>query len=264
MSENIRSTGEDVTNGQYFLSVIIPAYNEEERLAESLKQVVAYFETQDYKSEVIVVDDGSSDRTPEIVEELIPQCKTLRLVRATHGGKGHACKQGILASKGEWLFLCDSDLSMPIEEISKFILEFQKNCPIVIGSREVPGARRFGEPEYRHLMGRVFNAVVRLLAVRGIQDTQCGFKCFQSEVAKEIFGKQSIDGWGFDVEILFVAQKRGYQIIEVPVNWYYRDQSKVRPLQDAINMFREVWQIRLNNWRGHYELSNDESFQSST
>jgi glycosyltransferase involved in cell wall biosynthesis len=236
-----------------FLSVIIPAYNEERRLANNLKQVMEYFGAQNYTSEVILVDDGSSDRTPEIVKELEKEYCTLRLMSVAHGGKGHACKQGVFSSRGQWLFLCDSDLSMPIKDFSKFIPLFQDNCHIAIASREVPGARRYGEPAYRHLMGRVFNWVVRILAVRGIQDTQCGFKCFRSDVAKEIFDVQTINGWGFDVEILFIAQKRGYRIAEVPIDWYYRSHSKVRPIQDAINMFREVWRVRLNNWRGYYD-----------
>ena len=236
-----------------FLSVIVPAYNEERRLADSLKQVIEYLTVQSYTAEVIVVDDGSSDRTFEIVEELMRECSVLRLIRTAHGGKGHACKQGVLASQGEWLFLCDSDLSMPIEELSKFVSLFQDGFQIIIASREAPGALRYEEPYYRHFMGRVFNSIVRILAVRGIRDTQCGFKCFSSDVAREIFNIQTINGWGFDVEILFIAQRRGYKILEVPVNWYYRSHSKVKPFRDAVRMFREIWQIRLNNWQGHYD-----------
>jgi glycosyltransferase involved in cell wall biosynthesis len=236
-----------------FLSVIIPAYNEERRLADSLKQIKQYLDTQEYAAEVIVVDDGSVDRTTDIVEALMGQDARLRLIRAPHGGKGHACKQGVFAGRGQWLFLCDSDLSMPIEDLSKFMPRLRGNLDIVIASREVLGARRYGEPPYRHLMGRVFNGLVRLLAVHGIQDTQCGFKCFRADVARDIFTVQTINGWGFDVEILFVAQKRGYHIGEVAIDWYYRSHSKVNPVRDTINMFREVWQVRLNDWRGVYE-----------
>lgn len=253
MSGTARLDGAFAPTQPPFLSIIIPAYNEEKRLPDSLGQVVAYLATQSYTAEIIVVDDGSSDRTLEIIEEFSARCAILRAVPTAHGGKGHACKQGIFASRGQWLFLCDSDLSVPIEEIAKFVQLAHENNPIMIASREVLGARRYGEPFYRHLMGRVFNFMVQILAIRAIQDTQCGFKCFRSDVAHAIFTQQTINGWGFDVEVLFVAQKRHYQIIEVPVNWYYRSQSKVRPFQDAINMFREVWRIRLNDWRGLYK-----------
>lgn len=252
MSQATVSANSPAGQARPFVSVIVPAYNEERRLADSLKQIQTYFEAQPYASEVIVVDDGSTDRTVNIVEESLRTYPALRLVRAAHGGKGHACKQGVLASKGEWLFLCDSDLSMPIEEFAKFEPFFDGRYEIVIASREAPGARRHGEPKYRHLMGRVFNWLVRTLAVRRIQDTQCGFKTFRADVAKTLFGKQTIDGWGFDVEVLFIAQKRGYRIAEVPINWYYRTHSKVKPVQDTVNMVREVWRVRSNDWRGRY------------
>lgn len=241
-----------MTQQKPFLSVIIPAYNEEQRLAASLQQIKAYLTAQPFSSEVLVVDDGSSDRTPDIVHECMQQYDTLRLIHSQHGGKGHACKQGIFASRGEWLFLCDSDLSMPIEDLVKFMPLLQKENQIVIASRELPGSRRFDEPKYRHIMGRVFNWLVRILAVHGIQDTQCGFKCFHADAAHDVFQVQTINGWGFDVEILFVAQKRGYRIVEVPIDWYYQSQSKVHPVRDTINMFREVWQVRFNDWRGVY------------
>lgn len=235
-----------------FVSVVIPAYNEEPRLAKRLALVLTYFQSQNYSVEVIVVDDGSTDRTPEIVRGFMPDFSILKLVEASHGGKGHACKTGVFESQGEWVFLCDSDLSMPIEEFARFIPFFQ-DYPIVITSREAPGAQRHGEPNYRHIMGRAFNLLVKIVAVRGIQDTQCGFKCFRADVAREIFAVQTINGWGFDVELLFVAQKRGYAIAEIPINWYHRSHSKVKPVQDTINMFRETWQVRINDWRGIYE-----------
>ncbi len=238
-----------------FLSLIVPAYNEEQRLLASLRQIKEYLQRQPYSSEVIVVDDGSVDGTAAVVEAFMSEYNSLRLVRAVHGGKGHACKQGVFHSRGQWLFLCDADLSMPIAELSSFVPLFTRHAPILIASRELPASQRHGEPWHRHVMGRVFNALVQILAVRGIQDTQCGFKCFRADVARDIFRVQRISGWGFDVEVLFVARKRGYDIIEVPINWYYRSHSKVHPVRDTIHMFREVWQVRWNDWHRCYEAS---------
>ena len=141
---------------------------------------------------------------------------------------------------------------MPIEDVARFMPLLHSNCPIVIASREVPGARRHDEPGYRHLMGRVFNLLVRTLAVPGIEDTQCGFKCFRSDIARDIFAVQRISGWGFDVELLYIARKRGYRIAEVPIDWYYRGNSKVKPVHDTVNMLREIVQVRVNDLKGCY------------
>lgn len=235
-----------------FLSVIVPAYNEERRLLHSLGRIVGYLGKQEYTSEVMVVDDGSEDGTAQVVEEMMAELPLLSLIRTEHRGKGHAVKRGMLAGRGEYLFICDADLSMPIEELYKFLPPVLEDYDVAIASREVPGARRYDEPPYRHLMGRAFNWIVRLFAVRGFQDTQCGFKCFRREAAREVFGYQTMDGWGFDVEVLFIAQKRGYKIVEVPINWYYSANSRVHPIRDSIGMFREVLKIRLNDWRGRY------------
>ena len=236
-----------------FLSIIIPAHNEERRLPGSLEKIVAFLEKQDYQAEVIVVDNGSSDNTSGVVEGFMARYPFISLIREERRGKGLAVKLGMLAARGEYLFLCDADLSMPIEEVAKFLPPQLEDYDVAIASREVEGARRYGEPPHRHLMGRVFNLIVRLLAVRGFQDTQCGFKCFRREVARDIFSRQTMEGWGFDVEVLFIAQKRGYRIVEVPINWYYMANSRVRPIRDSIRMFREVLQVRINDWRGVYD-----------
>jgi len=235
-----------------FLSVIVPAYNEERRLLHSLRRIVGYLGKQEYTSEVIVVDDGSEDGTARVVEEMMAELPILSLIRTEHRGKGHAVKRGMLAGRGEYLFICDADLSMPIEELYKFLPPVLEGYDVAIGSREIPGARRYDEPSYRHFMGRVFNWMVRLFAVPGFEDTQCGFKCFKREAARDVFSYQTMDGWGFDVEVLFIAQKRGYKIVEVPIDWYYSANSRVHPIRDSIGMFSEVLKIRLNDWRGVY------------
>jgi len=239
-----------------FLSIIVPAYNEENRLPNSLPQIIQFVRNQDYAIEVVVVDDGSTDRTAEIVKEFQKEATFISLKTVEHGGKGHAVKAGMMQAEGEYLFLCDSDLSMPIEEVTKFLPPELDAYDVAIASREVDGAHRYNEPAYRHLMGRVFNQIVRLLAVHGIQDTQAGFKCFRRDAAHELFPLQTINGWGFDVEILFIAQRRGMQIVEVPINWYYADRSQVKPIQDTYNMLREVLKVRLNAWQGRYKPKN--------
>ena len=216
---------ESVQNSELLLSIIIPAHNEEHRLPDSLDKIVAFLEKQDYQAEVIVVENASQDNTAGVVEDFMTRYPVISLIREERRGKGLAVKRGMLAGQGEYLFICDADLSMPIEEISRFLPPQLEGYDVAIASREVEGARRYGEPGYRHLMGRVFNLLVRLLAVPGFQDTQCGFKCFRREVARDIFPYQTMDGWGFDVEVLFVARKRGYRVVEVPINWYYSANS---------------------------------------
>lgn len=242
-----------------FLSIIVPAYNEEQRLPKSLPQIIEFVKGQDYPIEIIVVDDGSIDRTAEIVEEFQQEAPFITLLQVEHGGKGHAVKAGMLQANGEFLFLCDSDLSMPIAEVTKFLPPALDGYDVAIASREVEGAHRYNEPAYRHLMGRVFNLIVRVLAVHGIQDTQAGFKCFRRDAARQLFPVQSIDGWGFDVEILFVAQSRGMRIVEVPINWYYANRSQVRPIQDTYHMLREVLKVRFNAWQGRYHPKSQAS-----
>jgi glycosyltransferase involved in cell wall biosynthesis len=236
-----------------FLSIVVPAYNEERRLPQTLPRIVEFVEAQEYPSEVIVVDDGSTDTTASVVEGIAAEAPSVKLIKNEHRGKGSAVKTGAMAAQGDHIFLCDADLSMPIEEVANFLPPALEDYDVAIGSREVEGARRYDEPGLRHLMGRVFNTLVRLLAVRGFQDTQAGFKCFSREAAREVFPYQTMDGWGFDVEILFIAQKRGYRIVEVPINWYYMTNSRVSPVGDSIRMFREILQVRMNDWRGLYQ-----------
>ena len=242
-----------VEESQPLASVIIPAWNEERRMAASLQRVVAFVQQQADPIEVIVVDDGSEDATAAIVEEFAAKYPFIRLIRNPHGGKGAAVKSGVAQGRGRYLVISDTDLAVPIEELPKFLPPVLDGYDLAIASREAPGARRINEPYYRHLMGRVYNLLVRLIAVPGIQDTQCGFKAFRHDVARAIFPYQTIDGWGFDVEILFIARRFGYQIVEVPVTWYYGEKSKINPLKDALRMTRELWRVRRNARRGVYE-----------
>jgi dolichyl-phosphate beta-glucosyltransferase len=234
-------------------SVIIPAWNEERRMSTSLKQVAAFVQEQPESIEVIVVDDGSTDATAAIVEEAGQKHPFIKLIRNPHGGKGAAVKTGVARAEGQYLIISDTDLSVPIQELPKFLPPTLDGYDIAIASREIKGAQRINEPYYRHLMGRVYNLLVRMVAVPGIQDTQCGFKAFRREVAREIFPYQTIEGWGFDVEILFIAQRLGYRIVEVPVIWYYGAESKVEPMKDTLCMLGDLWQVRRNAWQGLYD-----------
>lgn len=232
------------------LSIVIPAYNEAapDRLPNSLSQITAFVASQPYNIEVIIVNNNSTDDTLAIAEKVAGEYDYIRVITETTQGKGAAVRAGMNIATGEFLFICDADLSMPIEEMVKFLPPQNTDYDIAIASREAKGAKRIGEPEMRHIMGRVFNFIVKVLAVRGLNDTQCGFKCFKREVAQDIFPYQTINGWAFDVELLFIAQKRGYKIIEVPITWYYKAQSKIKPFGDSIKMVMETLKVR-RNWR---------------
>lgn len=235
------------------LSIIIPALNEELRLPPSLEKIDQFLSTQSFRAEVIVVDNGSKDRTADIVRELAATRPYLRLIQLKERGKGRAVKAGMLAATGEYRFICDTDLSMPIEEIVKFLPPYSDGYDISLATREGEGARRIDEPEYRHFMGRVNNLLIKLTAVRGFEDTQCGFKMFNRASAEDLFAVQRMNGIGFDVEILFIATRRGYKIREVPITWYFDPDSRMRLVQDSLNMLREIWEIRRNWRKGLYE-----------
>lgn len=237
---------------QPLLSIIIPAYNEEHRLPVALEKVLNFLQSQTYRSEILVVENGSRDRTAEIAQEYAEHYPNLHLIREPIPGKGLAVRRGMLVAKGEYRFICDADLSMPIEEVNRFLPPQLHEFDIAIGSREVPGAVRYNEPVYRHIIGRGFNLLVRILTVPGIQDTQCGFKCFRAEVVDDLFQTQVLNGWTFDVEVLFIAYKRGYSVVEVPIPWYYNPGSRVRLLQDTMTMFSDLFRIRRNWRRGIY------------
>jgi dolichyl-phosphate beta-glucosyltransferase len=234
------------------LSLIIPAYNEQARLPYTLSQIEAYACEQQIDCEVIVVDNGSQDATSAVVQQAASTFPRLRLVRTDRRGKGRAVRTGTLAARGEVVLFADADLSWSLEDLERFLTLVDQGTPVVIGSREGAGARRIGEPMYRHLMGRVFNGVVQALAVPGVEDSQCGFKAFSAEAARGIFGRQRIDGFGFDVEVLFLARRLGFEIRVVPLRWEHKENSRVAPVRDTLGMLSDVVRVRLNAWRGVY------------
>lgn len=234
------------------LSLIIPAHNEERRLPKTLSTVQQFLASQSYESEVLVVENGSQDRTAQVVEAFAKQQPNTRLLREARRGKGLAVRRGMLEAGGEYRFICDADLSMPIEEINRFLPPALTEFDVAIASREVPGAVRYGEPAYRHWIGRVFNTLVRALALPDFHDTQCGFKCFTAAAAEAVFPLQRLEGWSFDVEVLFLAVKRGYRVVEVPIPWYYIPGSRVSLVRDSWLMFTDLLRIRRDWRRGVY------------
>jgi len=236
-----------------FLSIIIPAHNEENRLPNTLEQVFHFLEKQSFTSEVIIVENGSNDKTLEVAQKFAAQHKNFR-VKQSERGKGGAVQHGMLEAQGEYLFMCDADLSMSVDEIAKFIPPLLQDFDIAIGSREAKGAVRYNEPPYRHLGGRGINFIIQLLILPGLNDTQCGFKCFRADIAKDIFQKQTLHGWSFDIELLHIARRRGYQVREIPIHWYHFADSKVSALRDALRMIQDIFRIHVNTWRGMYDL----------
>ena len=235
-----------------YLSVIIPVFNEEKRIHFTIQETLEYLTAQSFSWEVLVVDDGSSDSTAAVVEGASSSTDRLRLVRLPHRGKGWAVQQGMLLASGAYRFFADADLSMSMEQLSRFIPPAQTDFSIAIASRQVEGANRFNEPRLRYLMGRIFNRITQLLALRNISDTQCGFKCFRGDVADELFSLQRTRGFSFDIEILFLAQKKGFRIEQIPIDWYYHGESKVQRLRDAVLMVKDILLIQLNHLLGKY------------
>ncbi len=246
-----------------FLSVVVPAYNEERRLPATLHAILDFLAAQPFDAEIIVVDDGSTDATIAAAEAVCATQPHVRVVRNDHRGKGYTVRTGMLLAQGRYVLFTDADLAVPMTEWHKLALLLEAGYDIVIGSREGLGAQRLGEPRYRHFMGRIFNTVVRLIALGGIQDTQCGFKAFSREAAHSIFSAVQLYGaeaklvqgaavTAFDVEVLFLARKFGYRIKEVPVVWQYGVETKVDPIRDSWRNFSDVLRVRWNDLRGRY------------
>lgn len=239
----------------FLLSLILPAYNEEKRLPKCMEKVASFVASHKEPIEVIIVENGSKDHTYEIGLEYKTKYPWLKILQEKNPGKGNAIRRGMLEAHGKYRMFADVDFSMPINEIDHFIPPNIEDYQIAIGSREVKGSVRYNEPKIRHFTGRIFNLIVRiLLPLSNIHDTQCGFKSFSAETAKKLFSIQKINGWAFDAEVLFIAQKNGYEIKEIPVQWYYDGNSKINVLSDSLQMFRELLLIRKYFRKGYYKL----------
>jgi glycosyltransferase involved in cell wall biosynthesis len=246
-----------------FLSLIIPAHDEERRLPATFDRIREYLDRQPYRAEVLVVENASSDRTWEIANDAAARDSRFRVLREPIRGKGAAVKRGMLAARGEYRFLCDADLSMPIAEVESFLPPRLGNADVAIGSREAEGAVRYEEPGRRHLMGRMFNGLIRLLLIPDIQDTQCGFKCFRAEAAEAIFSRTTRTGFSFDVESLVLSRRLDFRIREVPVHWYYDPDSRVRIVRDSASMIFDVLAIWLRLRLGRYESRRSPTMRES-
>ncbi|HSL84060.1 MAG TPA: dolichyl-phosphate beta-glucosyltransferase [Thermoanaerobaculia bacterium] len=231
------------------LSVVVPAYNEARRLGSTLDRVVEYLESRRVSHEVLVVDDGSTDGTAALVEA--HPGAGVRLVRQPENrGKGAALRRGVAESRGRRVLLCDADLSTPIEELPALERRLDAGAGVAIGSRGVEGSDvRRHQPVYRELMGKAFNRFVRLLGVRGLADTQCGFKLLDGEVARSLFPEVRTEGFAFDVELLWLARRRGHRVEEVGVAWLDSPDARVHPLFDSAAMLRDVVLMR---WRHRF------------
>lgn len=251
------------SNSTIFLSVVVPSYNELKNLQRGvLDELTKYLDLQSYTWEIILSDDGSTDGTLSELEQFATKHQSVRVVHNPHQGKAATVKSGMLEAKGEWRLFTDFDQSTPIAEIAKLLAYAKQGYEVVIGSREAMGARRDSEPFYRHLMGRVFNLVVQIFTVPGLLDTQCGFKLFSAKATQALFPKLYIYGdqarfkdaftGAFDVELLYLAFKHGFEIREVPIIWAHHETDRVNPIKDSLRMFRDILRIRVAWALGKY------------
>jgi dolichyl-phosphate beta-glucosyltransferase len=228
------------------LSIVIPCYNEETRLPRTIQQVERFLDSKDIGYELILVDDGSSDGTRKVMDAAAERNRSVRVEALPRNrGKGRALAEGVAAAKGSEVLVTDADLSTPIEELPKLQAELDRGAGVAIASRAVRGSRvEISQPFYRVLMGKAFNLLVQAVLLPGIWDTQCGFKLFRGDVAREAFAELTTDGFGYDPEVLYRAKKRGVRIAEVPVVWRNSAPTKVSPIKSSLDMFRHVLRIR--------------------
>ena len=234
------------------LAVVVPAYNEQDRISPTLQRLDEYLSAQPYTWRVVVVSDGSKDRTADLVRAFAQAHPGFELVDSQpNRGKGFVVRKGMMEAEAEWLLFSDADLAAPIEEVEKLWRAVEKGAPIAIGSRPLKESRlEVRQPWYREMAGRSFNLAVQLLAVKGIKDTQCGFKLFRQDVARDVFSRCKLDGFGFDFESLMIARDLGYPIAEVPIRWAHQDGSKVNMVRDGLRMLGELVKLRLAGKKG--------------
>ena len=237
------------------LSVVIPAYNETSRIVPTLEKVLDFLRTRPESCEVVVVDDGSTDKTVELVEEVCRRSGAVRLLRnSVNLGKGAAVRKGMLNARGAYILFTDADLSAPIAEAERLLKPLDEGYDVVIGSRALKREWiSIHQPRFRENAGKLFNLFMRGITGLDFRDTQCGFKAFRRKAARAIFACQTARGFGFDAEILYMARKFGYRALEVPVHWDHSAGTKVNTLRDGIGKLFEVLRIRWNDWRGKYE-----------
>lgn len=236
------------------LSLIIPAYNEEARIGKSLDRILRFLDSQPYIFEVIIVDDGSRDRTGEMVEERLGKHPALKLHRQPANlGKGMAVQRGMLLGSGQYLFFSDADLSVPIEMLPAFINPLENQSDLAIGTRQKTGAViEVHQPRHRELMGMVYTKLSNSILGVQVSDFTCGFKGFRRDIARDLFSRQRLGNWSFDAEILYLAHRKGYRIAEVPVTWRNDGATKVKLWKDVITSFLGLVQIRVNDLQGKY------------
>ena len=238
------------------VSVVIPALNEARRLAPTVREAVAFLRARGEPFEILVVDDGSRDDTAALVRQLADAAPEVRLIRlAANQGKGHAVRTGIVNSQGERVLFADADGATPIAELTRLEAALAAGADVAIGSRGLQSAETVVRArQYRHIIGRAFHLMVRWLAVRGIADTQCGFKLFRGVVAHDLFSRMRMNGFSFDVELLLMAQRQGYRIVEVPINWTHQPGSRISLVRDSLRMARDLFIIRAKAARGDYDV----------
>lgn len=235
------------------LSLVIPVYNEEKRIAKGLREILEFMKTQPYVWELIVVDDGSLDSTRNIAGKMLKDVKNGRIISSIHTGKGGAIKQGVMNAKGEWVIFLDIDLATPMAELPTF-MDARSEYDILIGSRKMEGANvTVHQPKFREFGGKVFTWLTNRIATKGVSDITCGFKLFRTNLAKQLFRKSRLSDWSFDAEILFLAQKTGARIKEMPVVWKDDPNTKVSLVRDTLNAFTGLLKIRFNDLMGKYQ-----------
>jgi dolichyl-phosphate beta-glucosyltransferase len=255
-----RSDAEDV-----FLSVVIPSFNEGAKIGAFLREVQTYLKQQHFRTEIVVVDDASTDSTYDVLRRF-SEFHPIRILRnSTNSGKGYSVKEGVMASRGRFLLVVDADRAYAISSLNDLLTPLLGGkYDIAVGNRRMNSSRFVLSPRFlpyvyfRHLLGEIFNIFTRMVVLKGFTDTQCGFKCFSRKAAVDIFGLQRITGFCFDVEVLFLAAKRGYRCVEVPVTFYYNGEpSSIRLFPDALHFLLDLVRIRFNNFIGRYNLGKN-------